>query len=88
MEMHQEWQNQVRLLVLKWRRMHFLSDKDRKRLLLFLSQIDVYKRQPTCSHPIRITHNWFVTIFSCSVLVMAVDTKSWAYRNILQVWIT
>ena len=31
--MHQEWQNQVRLLVLKWRKMHFLSDKDRKRLL-------------------------------------------------------
>ena len=39
MEMHQEWQTQVRLLVLKWRRMHFLSDKDRKRLLLFLSQM-------------------------------------------------
>ena len=39
MEMHQEWQNQVRLLILKWRRMHFLSDKDRKRLLLFLSQM-------------------------------------------------
>lgn len=39
MEMHQEWQNQVRILVLKWRRMHFLSDKDRKRLLLFLSQM-------------------------------------------------
>ena len=39
MGMHQEWQNQVRLLVLKWRRMHFLSDKDRKRLLLFLSQM-------------------------------------------------
>ena len=38
-EMHQEWQNQVRLLVLKWRKMHFLSDKDRKRLLLFLSQM-------------------------------------------------
>ena len=37
--MHQEWQNQVRLLVLKWRQMHFLSDKDRKRLLLFLSQM-------------------------------------------------
>ena len=29
--------------------------------------------KPTCSHPIRITHNWFVTMFSCSVLVMAVD---------------
>ena len=39
MEMHQEWQNQVRILVLKWRSMHFLSDKDRKRLLLFLSQM-------------------------------------------------
>lgn len=39
MEMHQEWQNQVRILVLKWRKMHFLSDKDRKRLLLFLSQM-------------------------------------------------
>lgn len=38
-DMHQEWQNQVRLLVLKWRKMHFLSDKDRKRLLLFLSQM-------------------------------------------------
>ena len=37
--MHQEWQNQVRLLVLKWRKMHFLSDKDRKRLLFFLSQM-------------------------------------------------
>ena len=38
-DMHQEWQNQVRLLVLKWRKMHFLSDKDRKRLLLCLSQM-------------------------------------------------
>lgn len=38
-DMHQEWQNQVRLLVLKWHKMHFLSDKDRKRLLLFLSQM-------------------------------------------------
>lgn len=39
MAMHQEWQNSVRMLVLKWRKMHFLSDKDRKRLLLFLSQM-------------------------------------------------
>lgn len=39
MGMHQEWQNSVRMLVLKWRKMHFLSDKDRKRLLLFLSQM-------------------------------------------------
>ena len=39
MGMHQEWQNNVRMLVLKWRRMHFLSDKDRKRLMLFLSQM-------------------------------------------------
>lgn len=38
-DMHQEWQNQVRILVMKWQRMHFLSDKDRKRLLLFLSQM-------------------------------------------------
>ena len=27
MEMHQEWQNQVRLLVLKWRKMHFCPIK-------------------------------------------------------------
>ncbi len=39
MEMHQEWKNSVRTLVLKWRKMHFLSDKDRKRLLLYLSQM-------------------------------------------------
>ncbi len=38
-EMHQEWKKQVRMLVMKWKRMHFLSDKDRKRLLLFLSQM-------------------------------------------------
>ncbi len=38
-EMHQDWQNQVRILVLKWRKKHFLSDKERKRLLLFLSQM-------------------------------------------------
>lgn len=39
MAMHQEWSNGVRMLVMKWRKMHFLSDKDRKRLLLFLSQM-------------------------------------------------
>ena len=39
MAMHAEWQFQVGILVEKWRRMHFLSDKDRKRLMLFLSQM-------------------------------------------------
>ncbi len=39
MGMHQEWQQQVVWLVMKWRKFHFLSDKDRKRLLLFLSQM-------------------------------------------------
>ena len=39
MNMHQEWKSQVGMLVLKWRRMHFLSDKDRKRLMLYLSQM-------------------------------------------------
>ena len=39
MAMHQEWSNSVRMLVMKWKKMHFLSDKDRKRLLLFLSQM-------------------------------------------------
>ena len=37
--MHDEWQFQVRIIVEKWKRFHFLSDKDRKRLLLFLSQM-------------------------------------------------
>lgn len=39
MGMHDEWQNQVRWIVQKWKQFHFLSDKDRKRLLLFLSQM-------------------------------------------------
>ncbi len=39
MGMHQEWQQQVMWLVQKWRKFHFLSDKDRKRLLLFLSEM-------------------------------------------------
>lgn len=37
--MHEEWQFHVRMLVEKWKRTHFLSDKDRKRLLMFLSQM-------------------------------------------------
>ena len=39
MEMHGEWQFQVSILVKRWRDRHFLSDKDRKRLLLLLSQM-------------------------------------------------
>ena len=39
MEMHSEWQNQVRMLVMKWQKHHFLSEKDRNRLLLHLSQM-------------------------------------------------
>lgn len=37
--MHEEWKFQVRILVERWKRTHFLSDKDRKRLLMFLSQM-------------------------------------------------
>ena len=37
--MHEEWKFQVRIIVDKWKRFHFLSDKDRKRLLMFLSQM-------------------------------------------------
>ena len=37
--MHDEWKFQVGILVEKWKRTHFLSDKDRKRLLMFLSQM-------------------------------------------------
>lgn len=37
--MHEEWRFQVGVLVEKWRKTHFLSDKDRKRLLMFLSQM-------------------------------------------------
>lgn len=36
---HEECQSQVARLVHKWNRMHFLSEKDRKRLLLCLSQM-------------------------------------------------
>ena len=39
MGMHAEWQFQVSILVKRWRDKHFLSDKDRKRLLLLLSQM-------------------------------------------------
>lgn len=39
MGMHAEWQFQVSILVKRWRAHHFLSDKDRKRLLLLLSQM-------------------------------------------------
>ena len=38
-EMHEEFKSCVAQLVLKWQRMHFLSEKDRKRLLLLLSQM-------------------------------------------------
>ncbi|MBQ7063223.1 MAG: DEAD/DEAH box helicase, partial [Bacteroidales bacterium] len=38
-EMHEEFKSGVAQLVLKWQRMHFLSEKDRKRLLLLLSQM-------------------------------------------------
>ena len=38
-EMHDEFKSGVAQLVLKWQRMHFLSEKDRKRLLLLLSQM-------------------------------------------------
>ena len=39
MEMHSEWQNIVRMLVMKWKKHHYLSEKDRKKLLLHLSQM-------------------------------------------------
>ncbi len=38
-EIHDEFQMSVSLLVARWNRMHFLSDSDRKRLLLLLSQM-------------------------------------------------
>ena len=38
-EMHDEYQSQVAQLVMKWKHHRFLSDKDRKRLLLLLSQM-------------------------------------------------
>lgn len=37
MEMHDEWQLQVSRLVYKWRRLRFLSESDRKKLLKYLS---------------------------------------------------
>lgn len=37
--LHDEYQFQVGILVQKWRRHRFLSDKDRKRLLLFLNEM-------------------------------------------------
>ncbi len=39
MDMHSEWQKLVRMIVLKWQKHHFLSEKDRKKLLLHLSQM-------------------------------------------------
>lgn len=38
-EMHDEFQTQVAQLVMKWKHHRFLSEKDRKRLLLYLSQM-------------------------------------------------
>lgn len=38
-DMHDEWQFYVSQIVNKWNRMRFLSEKDRKRLLLMLSQM-------------------------------------------------
>ena len=39
MAMHEEYKEQVAKLVYKWRKMHFLSEKDRQRLLQFLSMM-------------------------------------------------
>ena len=39
MDMHEEYKEQVAKLVYKWRKMHFLSEKDRQRLLQFLSMM-------------------------------------------------
>ena len=38
-EMHDEWKAGVARIVLKWKRMHFLSETDRRRLLLMLNQM-------------------------------------------------
>jgi len=38
-EQHDEMQSIVKQIVLKWKRMHFLSEKDRNRLMLCLSQM-------------------------------------------------
>lgn len=37
--MHEDWAFQVRIIVEKWKRFRFLSEKDRRRLLMFLSQM-------------------------------------------------
>lgn len=39
MEQHEEFKASVARIVLKWKRMHYLSETDRKRLLTFLSQM-------------------------------------------------
>jgi len=38
-EMHDEWKSAVAQIVFKWKRMHFLSETDRRRLLLMLNQM-------------------------------------------------
>ena len=38
-EMHDEWQESVNRIVIKWRTHHFISETDRERLLLFLSEM-------------------------------------------------
>ncbi|MBQ2096942.1 MAG: DEAD/DEAH box helicase, partial [Bacteroidales bacterium] len=38
-DMHDELKSQVAQLVLKWRRLHFLPEKDRQKLLILLSQM-------------------------------------------------
>ncbi len=38
-EMHDEWKSSVAQIVYKWRRLHFLSETDRRRLLLMLNQM-------------------------------------------------
>lgn len=38
-EMHDEWKAAVAKIVYKWKRMHFISETDRRRLLLMLSQM-------------------------------------------------
>lgn len=39
MAMHEEYKEQLAKLVYKWRKMHFLSEKDRQRLLQYLSMM-------------------------------------------------
>ncbi len=38
-EMHDEWKASVAQIVFKWKRMHFISETDRRRLLLMLNQM-------------------------------------------------